>query len=577
MSLVPLNDLKAPTPQELESWRAGFDTAPARRSLELVGARADEAEDSVHGPRTRQSYDYWWDRFVEWLGDPEKRTVGRSWPTTPLSVFGTVVGSETADDLIFAWLSEKAYGPEDEGANALWLEDGGSVSPNTLSIVVAALKARIPRLIDDVWVPGSKLEKRIKGMRRHCRAEYGSDVKAFALVTAQVAMMAAYLSAAEDEQLARDRAVLELSVAGVGAAEIARCSADAVRSPSPGVNTTDPAVNEQLYRDAGLLGMRTLVVPGQGRRGGARSPSRLIPLTPHSPVTVAVDAYLAVVGEADDDDDPWLIRGITADNRRACIREMLIGVGKHADGWRPTHTEPAPTGATLTRLREGLSALGDGDIRRRHRDLALLWVGYCAALRRSELLGLNVGDLREVEGMNRYRLRLGLTKTDQEARGVGLSVDGASGDRAGTHLDPVAAIRVWLDDLRAIYGVDKLPASTPLWPAIGRDGNTLVLADGRRVTRMSAQSWSERLKLIAARSGAVTDPVDLALISGHSLRRGFVTQAAMLGKTALEIRRITRHRSIDQLAAYVDEVQLVYGKSPVSTDDLILGVFSTAP
>jgi len=565
VSLVPVPAVAAPSPSELDRWRAGFDSDDSQASLDRIGTLAEEAEAREHARRTQDSYDYWWGKFVEWLTDPATRRVGRPWPATTLPIFGSVVGTQTGDDLIFAWLSERVYGPEDPAEHEEWLQDFGSCSPNTLAAVVSALKSRISRLTEQDWSPGTKLEKRLRGMSRHCREQYGSDVKAYPLITAQISVMAAHLATSQDVQVLRDRLVLELTVAGVGAAEIARCRADAVRDPEMGVLAVSNDANQALYDATGHVGMRTLVVPGRPRRNGNADPSRLIPLTPHHPLTVALDQYLAAVGPASED-DPWLIRGVTADNRRACVREMLLGLGAHA-GWRPTATAPAPAGGTLEQIRQGLRAVADGDELRRHRDLAMLWVGYVAALRRSELLGLTVGALEPIRDAHRYVLRLGVTKTDQKGKGTTLPVPGTTSE-AGTHLDPVAAVDAWLQDLRRIYGVRRLPKSTPLWPALDRAGRILV-HQGRRITRMSDQAWSERLKVIAGRSGAVTDPDDLALVSGHSLRRGFVTQAALLGKNALQISKRTRHVNLTELSGYVDEIQHAYGDAGISTDDLV--------
>lgn len=46
----------------------------------------------------------------------------------------------------------------------------------------------------------------------------------------------------------------------------------------------------------------------------------------------------------------------------------------------------------------------------------------------------------------------------------------------------------------------------------------------------------------------------------------------MLGKTALEIRMVSGHKSLSQLAAYVAEVQAAHGSVPIPTDELLTGL-----
>jgi integrase len=90
-------------------------------------------------------------------------------------------------------------------------------------------------------------------------------------------------------------------------------------------------------------------------------------------------------------------------------------------------TSKAPTTAETLRA---IAAEIPNDLRG-IRDRALLVLGFPAALRRSELVALNVEDLEESpEGMH---VRIRRSKTDQE---------GAGDD--GSHLRPVAAVKAWL-------------------------------------------------------------------------------------------------------------------------------------
>jgi len=69
-------------------------------------------------------------------------------------------------------------------------------------------------------------------------------------------------------------------------------------------------------------------------------------------------------------------------------------------------------------------------------------------------------------------------------------------------------------------------------------------------------------------SGAVTDPVALKQTSGHSLGRGFVTDAARRGQTAVQIQKVTRHTDLAALARYVGQLQAETGDA-LGVDELL--------
>ncbi|MBK6686012.1 MAG: integrase [Deltaproteobacteria bacterium] len=88
------------------------------------------------------------------------------------------------------------------------------------------------------------------------------------------------------------------------------------------------------------------------------------------------------------------------------------------------------------------------------RDRALLLFGFASALRRSELVALEVADLRRTaEG---YQVRIRRSKTDQEGRGRAIGVPVAQNPA----LCPVDAVEAWLQVARIrsggiFRGVDK--------------------------------------------------------------------------------------------------------------------------
>jgi integrase len=156
------------------------------------------------------------------------------------------------------------------------------------------------------------------------------------------------------------------------------------------------------------------------------------------------------------------------------------------------------------------------------RDRALLLIGWAAALRRSELAGLVVSDLRfEPDGL---MIDLRRSKTDQEAAGEVVAVP--FGSLAETC--PVRALRAWLavaDDGGAVFR------------RIDRHGNI-----GSNLTATAIAS------IIRARTAAAGIPGDFA---GHSLRAGFATTAAHAGRCETSIMRHGRWKSVQVARRYI--------------------------
>ena len=197
------------------------------------------------------------------------------------------------------------------------------------------------------------------------------------------------------------------------------------------------------------------------------------------------------------------------------VKAVLRGI-RRTIGTAPTQKAPA----TANFIRAMLKALPDTMLGKR--DRALLLIGFGAALRRSELVALNVGDIeRQPEGL---LVRIRRSKTDQEGAGHTVAVP------RGTKLKPVEALEAWLKAAEITSG--------PIFRSINKGGR--VLAD-----RLSSQSVALVVKHRAA--AAKLDP---ALFAGHSLRAGFVTSALEDGADALRVMDQTRHRSVDTLRKY---------------------------
>ncbi len=176
-------------------------------------------------------------------------------------------------------------------------------------------------------------------------------------------------------------------------------------------------------------------------------------------------------------------------------------------------------------LRRMVAPLGTSLLDRR--DRALLLLGFAAALRRSELVGLRFGDVRfEEEGLV---LTLRRSKTNQEGRLETIAV--AYGSESTTC--PVRAVRGWL----AAAGIDGGPLFCGLTPQGGLRPTALV-------DRMVAHVVKRRCKAVG---------IDPSAVAGHSLRRGFATAAARAKKPDRMIKRHGRWKSTAMLERYIED------------------------
>ncbi|MDW7557520.1 site-specific integrase, partial [Azospirillum brasilense] len=211
------------------------------------------------------------------------------------------------------------------------------------------------------------------------------------------------------------------------------------------------------------------------------------------------------------------------DRRHPDIARVLDGIAGTL-GSAPRQVAPVHGDA----LRAMLAALPAGAVG--VRDRALLLVGFGAALRRSELVGLDLEDVQiSAEGV---RVRLRRSKTDPTGAGAVVAIRrGRSAETCAA-----AALEAWL---RLRGG-----APGPLFQAVVKGGRV-------RPQRLSAMAVVRAVKGAAARAG-----LDPATVSGHSLRAGLATAAAQAGAPLLAIMAQTRHRSVQVARGYVRDAEL---------------------
>ena len=201
----------------------------------------------------------------------------------------------------------------------------------------------------------------------------------------------------------------------------------------------------------------------------------------------------------------------------AVISQVLGGI-RRTKGVRPVRKRAADGDA----LRDMLKAI-EGDGLRSVRDRAVLALGMPAALRRSEIVALTLDDVELVpEGL---KVIIRGSKTDQERAGVVIAVP------EGRQIKPKALLLAWMK------------------AAAHQDGALFrKLTPSDRLTEhpMSDRSIARLVQKHAAAAGY--DPTEFA---GHSLRAGFLTEAEATGASIFKMQEVSRHKSVQVLAAYV--------------------------
>lgn len=221
------------------------------------------------------------------------------------------------------------------------------------------------------------------------------------------------------------------------------------------------------------------------------------------------------------------------------IRTTLRGIGR-------THGiafQKRPAAALCSPEIKALLKTCDDDLAGT-RDRALLLLGFTGALRRSELVGLDLDDVREVATGLRVRIRR--SKADPEAEGVELAIP------RGKHKQSCAvrALAAWI--ARADLLAGPIFRKVDQWGHVQRD-------------RLGADAVRRILLRRAAAAGLAVSAAER--LSPHGLRAGFITEAYRGGARDEQIMGHTRHKDLRSMRGYVRRARLDLD-SPVALLDV---------
>jgi integrase len=228
------------------------------------------------------------------------------------------------------------------------------------------------------------------------------------------------------------------------------------------------------------------------------------------------------------------------------LRHRLIAIHRaHTDGGLPSPAKDQIVRRTMQGIRRKLgvrqrrvTALVKDDLLeiivhleqeaplRASRDKAILLIGFAGALRRSELVSLRWEDMTNYD--SGLELLLRRSKTDQEGAGRTVFIPYATGSRC-----PVKALHEWLKIANITSG--------PLFLRISRYGKII----GHKALTPQSVALIVKKGTSKLTRGAGHD------YSGHSLRAGYCTEAALMGLQSFQIREQTGHTSDVTLARYI--------------------------
>jgi integrase len=160
---------------------------------------------------------------------------------------------------------------------------------------------------------------------------------------------------------------------------------------------------------------------------------------------------------------------------------------------------------------------------------------FASAMRRSELVALNIADLEwTAEGL---LIHIRRSKTDQEGLGQPVAVP------RGATACPVAALRAWVE----ASGITEGAVFRRIW--------------NKCAQRVSAERLNGRAVAVIVKAGARRLGFDVSTFGAHSLRSGLVTSAVKRGVSLLKICDQTRHKSIEMLRVYCRDAELFVGNA----------------
>jgi integrase len=230
--------------------------------------------------------------------------------------------------------------------------------------------------------------------------------------------------------------------------------------------------------------------------------------------------------------------GHAFDRKHPLLAETWRGISRHKARTHPIRQAKALMGEDLRSILEGLQADASAIDAR---DAALLLLGWAAALRRSELIGLDWLELGNGTGFVQI-----------EERGVVVTLPTSKGSQeaAVTIVVPCQDMRSACDALERWVATANLQRGDPVFRSVNKGG---AIGADRLTSRSVSLIVKARVYILALHRGKSAEEArELAdLFSGHSMRAGYATTAGEHDEPGYRIQQRMRHRSMDTTGGYI--------------------------
>ena len=235
--------------------------------------------------------------------------------------------------------------------------------------------------------------------------------------------------------------------------------------------------------------------------------------------------------------------GFAFDSDNQILKEVMAGIRRSIAKERTIRRVKPVTQEDLRDMLDGLNPA----VLREARDAALLSLGWAAALRRSELVSLDLGKLGDGGGF---------VVADEKGLTITLMTSKASQDTAQTIAVPRTFAPQLCDAVENWVRVAAIQLGESLFRGIEGKAGGKTVAAGRLDDGTVARIIKRRIQLLARAKGRkrLTKAETAALVaqfSGHSMRVGFVTSAAERDIPTHRIREQTRHKSDQMVSLYI--------------------------
>lgn len=226
---------------------------------------------------------------------------------------------------------------------------------------------------------------------------------------------------------------------------------------------------------------------------------------------------------AEHDRRTWLSRPFEV---QAVLRDLARALGKAPRfGKKPL---------TIDLLESGVAAAYPGWSIRETRNRALVVFGYYIATRRKEMVSLRFGNLDTSQLARGLGITIPKSKTDQEGVGIPKFVF----RQPEMQFCPVRVVTDW-GHVSGLIHAGSAPAARYVFPELSSYGTVLDRPAHPTAVSRAVKEVAEALGL---------DPDEYG---SHSLRSGFVSDAAAQGVPLERIANQTGHRNLDQLRRYI--------------------------